>query len=112
MSHLSFAALKQNAIDFSSKYPLAAEVTKKSIYVDDCLTGAYTVEESVHPQVELQGLFNEARFMLHKWNSSDMAVLEQVPSDLRESHFSQMISDQSEFSKTLGIEWNSKKDIF
>ena len=114
VSASSFAAnmaVKQNAADFAHKYPRAAEVTAKSIYVDDCLTGAATVDEAVSLQVELQALFNEARFLLRKWNSSEPATLNHLPSDLKESHFSQMISEP-EYTKTLGIEWNSKTDVF
>ena len=114
VSASSFAAnmaVKQNAADFAHIYPRAAEVTAKSIYVDDCLTGAATVDEAVSLQVELQALFNEARFLLRKWNSSEPATLNHLPSDLKESHFSQMISEP-EYTKTLGIEWNSKTDVF
>ena len=39
----SFAAnmnVKQDAIDYSHEYPMAAEMAKKAFYVGDCLTGA------------------------------------------------------------------------
>ena len=42
VSASSFAAnmaVKQNAIDYSHEFSLAAEVVHKSFYVDDCLTG-------------------------------------------------------------------------
>ena len=115
VSASSFAAnmsLKQNATDFAFKYPLAAAVVEKSMYVDDCIAGANTVEEAVRLQMELQGLFNEARFLLRKWNSSDPAILSHLPSDLKEAHVSQAILDQSKYTKTLGIEWNSQQDVF
>ena len=50
----SFAAnmsVKQNSIDFAEKYPLAAVAIEKSIYVDDCLTGASSVEEAIRLQL-------------------------------------------------------------
>lgn len=40
-------SVKQNAMDFATKYPLAAEAVDESIYVDDCLTGADTLEGAV-----------------------------------------------------------------
>ena len=46
----SFAAnmsIKQNALDFAHEFPLAAKVVDESFYVDDCLTGADTVEEAI-----------------------------------------------------------------
>ena len=105
-------AVKQNATDFKAKYPLAAEAVDKSIYVDDCLTGADTFEEAIQLQAELQDLFNEANLLLRKWNSSDTRVLSNISPELRESHFSQTISESPEYTKTLGIKWNSKEDTF
>ncbi len=104
--------VSQNALEFAAKYPLAASVANTSIYVDDCLTGAETLEEAIHLQTELHNLFDEAKFLLRKWNSSDPSVLEHVPSQLKESHFSQLIPEPTGYSKTLGIEWNNKDDSF
>ena len=111
----SFAAnmsVRQNATDFANDYPRAAAVVSKSLYVDDCLTGADTVDDAVTLQTELQELFDKGNFILRKWNSSHPAALEHVPSELKESHFTQAISDPPEYTKTLGVEWNSKKDVF
>ena len=80
--------------------------------MDDCLAGADTVEETIQLQDELQGLFNEANFLLHKWNSSDPDVLKQIPADLKESHFSQAIPEPSGYTGTLGLRWNSREDVF
>ena len=52
----SFAAnmsIKQNALDFAHEFPLAAKVVDESFYVDDCLTGADTVEEAIELQTQL-----------------------------------------------------------
>ncbi len=115
ISASSFAAnmaMRQNALDFASKYPSAAEVVNKSLYVDDCLTGAETVDEARKLQIELQALFGQAKFLLRKWNTSDPSALDHVPSDLRESPASQVILDTPRYTKTLGIEWESRKDVF
>ena len=115
VSASSFAAnmsVKQNAVDFAAKYPLAAATVDESLYVDDCLTGADTVDEAASLQTELQGLFGEAKFVLRKWNSSDPAALDHVPPELKESHFSQVMPEPTGYAKTLGIEWNSKEDVF
>ena len=47
VSASSFAAnmsVVQNAVDFSKEYSLASCTIKTSLYVDDCLTGADSVE--------------------------------------------------------------------
>ena len=115
VSASSFAAnmsVKQNAVDFERRYPLAAAVVEKSLYVDDCLTGADTTEHAAQLQTELQALFNEAHFLLRKWNSSDPNALRHVASELREDHLSYTIPDHSGYTKTLGVQWNSQKDVF
>lgn len=63
-----------------------------------------TAEEAIHLQMELHDLFDEAKFLFRKWNSSDPSVLEHVPSELKESHFSQAIPEPTGYTKTLGIE--------
>ncbi len=40
-------AVKQNAIDFTHEYPLAAAVVEESFYIDDCLTGADDMETAI-----------------------------------------------------------------
>ena len=110
VSASSFAAnmaVKQNAVDFASKYPHVSAVVDDSLYVDDCLTGAETIEETISLQTELQGLFGEAKFLLRKWNSSHPDALDHIAPELKESHFTQAISEPTGYTKTLGIEWNS-----
>ena len=40
-------AVKQNALDFSHEYPMAAKTAETSFYVDDCLTGADDMEIAI-----------------------------------------------------------------
>ena len=106
-------AVKRNAIDFAHKYPLAAKVVEVSFYVDDCLTGADSVEQGIQLQTQLQDLFSEADFLLRKWNSSNPAVHKAVPLDLCDTQTSLTITDQDEvYTKTLGIAWHSALDHF
>lgn len=49
---------------------------------------------------------------LHKWKSSDPAALSHIHPELKESHFSQLITESTGYTKTLGIEWISKEDVF
>ena len=47
ISASSFAAnmaVKQNALDLTIEYPQASTVVERSFYVDDGLTGAYTIK--------------------------------------------------------------------
>ena len=113
VSASSFAvnmSVVQNAVDFSNEHPLASRVIKTSLYVDDCLTGADSIEEPARLQIDLQQLFGKAQFLLRKWTSSHPAALKHVSPELKESQASQAHPDGSEH-KTLGVEWNCKKDL-
>ena len=81
--------------------------------MDDCLTGANTVEEAIELQRQLRDLFSEADFVLRKWNSSSPALLQAVPPDLRDTQTSLIISSSEDiYTKTLGTEWHSVLDHF
>ena len=52
------------------KFPMASQAVLKSFYVDDCLSGADSVEEATTLQWQLHNLFLKGGFLLHKWNSN------------------------------------------
>ena len=61
LSAFSFAAnmaMKQNAIDYSHKFPLAVEVVQESFYIDDCLSGAANPRLVLLLQQQLTDLFS------------------------------------------------------
>ena len=115
VSASSFAAnasVKQNAVDFALEYPQAASVVENSFYVDDGLTGADSIEEAIQLQKQLQDLFSRGGFLLRKWNSSEASVLEHISPELRDSQCLHTIPDPDEYTKALGIQWNSGLDHF
>ena len=105
-------AVKQNAKDLAVQYPLAAQAVSQSFYVDDCLSGADTVSSAVEMQIQLQELFERGGFLLRKWNSSEKAVLEHIPPELVDDESIHQLSDPQQYTKTLGIQWNSCQDSF
>ena len=104
--------VRQNAINLAHEFPLAAKAVEQSFYVDDGLTGADDLEIAIKLQEELQGLFSRRGFLLHKWNSSDPAVLQHISPELRDRQEAHLISDTKESTKTLGIEWKTSTDQF
>ena len=113
VSASAFAAnmsVKQNAIDHAAEYPQAANVVQTSFYVDDCLTGANTIDEAIELQRQLHDLFAKGGFLLRKWTSSDSTVMEHIPLELRDSQPLQVLPSDDDYTKTLGIEWNANKD--
>ena len=115
VSASSFAAnmaVKQNALDLALEYPQAAAVVEKSFYVDDGLTGADSIQEAIQLQKQLQDLFGRGGFLLRKWNSNQPDVLQHLPPELRDTNQTQTLPSQEEYTKTLGIEWNTTTDHF
>ena len=51
-------------------------------------------------------------FLLRKGNCSDPKVLQSIIPELRDSHPIMTLSDSEQYTKTLGIEWNSRDDHF
>ena len=72
-------AVKQNALDYAEEFPMALQAVQESFYVDDCLSGADSVEEAIKLQWQLYNLFCKGGFLLHKWNSNEPSVLRHVP---------------------------------
>ena len=103
-SFIANMCVKQNAIDFGSQYPGAAKQVETSFYVDDYLGGANFQQEAVKLQGELSSLFLKGGFVLRKLSCSDPSVLESIPTDLRHSQATVILSDCDQYTKTLGIE--------
>lgn len=115
VSASSFAAnmaLRQNAIDHKKSHPLAYQVTIDDFYVDDCLTGRDTVEDVVELVDELLELSALGGFTLRKFKASNQQVLVKLSKDLIDPKSTQEIKDQNDFTKVLGVEWNSDLDCF
>ena len=106
-------AVKQNALELMRKYPQAAEAVLKFFYVDDGLSGADSVKLAIALQRQLQDLFIHGGFLLRKWNSSDLAVLEAILPELRElKEVHSISSSEHDYTKTLGLEWSAATDTF
>ena len=122
MTHITFGvsaspfatnmAVRQNAIDHISEFPLAPEAVLISFYVDDCLTGADSIDEAISLQKQLQTLFAKGGFLLRRWNSNTPSVVKQINPELRDSQNVLSITESPGYSKTLEIEWNSRLDQF
>ena len=115
VSASSFVAnmcVKKNASDFASEYPLVAKAVEDLFYVDDGLTGADFSEEVIQLFQQLQSLFEKGRFLLWKWSSSEATVLKHIDPSLRDQHSIHTYSDADQYTKTQGVEWNSRHDHF
>ena len=104
--------VKQNSQDFFHQFPMSAKVVDSSFFVDDVLTGADSVDETITLQRQLQEIFKRAGFTLRKWNSSSPSILQHIPDELKDIQVQCSLPDDYEYTKTLGVEWNTIVDHF
>ncbi|XP_043480299.1 uncharacterized protein LOC122509997 [Leptopilina heterotoma] len=101
---LAIRCLEELSKDEGHAFPIAAEVLKNDFYVDDCLTGADTIEEVKQIKEELIELTKKAGLHICKWRSNHQEIAQN-------SEDSEMLtSDVDQSSKTLGVMWNSRND--
>ncbi|XP_055603814.1 uncharacterized protein LOC129752049 [Uranotaenia lowii] len=101
-SLLATRTLLQLVEDEGRQFPNASAAVRKSVYVDDLIAGASSVEA----QLMLRG-----GFCFRKWCSNSLKVLADVPSELLGTQ-SSLKFDPEETIKTLGICWEIEADIF
>ena len=89
---LATQVLRQVASDYRQQFSDAASITETTFYVDDCLTGADTVEEAVHIREELNALLAKACMNLRKWRSNSTDLLQTIPDIIKEKEDVHMFS--------------------
>ena len=85
---------------------------RKSLYVDDLITGKPTVREARQRKRELISIFADAKFKLHKWHAN-VAKLEEPEGQVGErSTFAkqQLGSPRAKKGSLLGFLWDKQKD--
>lgn len=92
-------------------YPLASNVIKNHFYVDDCISGGFSIKETIALQTQLLEALKPYRLNLRKFNSSCKEVLDQLSPDLLDKS-SELTFDETQFSKTLGVCWSKYQDSF
>ncbi|XP_035222190.1 uncharacterized protein LOC118195066 [Stegodyphus dumicola] len=78
---------------------------------NDCLVGAQNTEECKNLVNQLLQMLERGGFLLRKWSSNDLSVLENIPQELRNDSEAMKIQDDSSI-KVLGINWNPREDYF
>ena len=91
---------------------LVAQI-RKSLSVDDVITGAPTVQQTQKQKEKATKIFSDAQFTLHKWKSN-AAELEQ-PAELHHNEEQSFAKEQlgTKTTKTtlLGLPWDPNADM-
>ncbi|XP_073821599.1 uncharacterized protein [Musca autumnalis] len=109
--YLAIRTILQLADDIQQKYPLASQVLKTSMYVDDALVGAHDIHSAIETRKQLVEALRSAGFIMRKWTSNTKKILKGIPGeDLLHADF--LNFDEHSAAKTLGIRWNALDDEF
>ncbi|XP_075163389.1 uncharacterized protein LOC142236024 [Haematobia irritans] len=108
---LAIRTLLQLATDSANQYPTVASTLRQETYVDDILSGGFSIEETIEAQTKLISVLKSAGFPLKKLTANDSCLLAHLPQeDLYDLNFLRL--NESSSTKTLGINWNALKDAF
>ncbi|XP_033229750.1 uncharacterized protein LOC117181300 [Belonocnema kinseyi] len=110
LPYLAIRTLLQLAEDEGDNYPLASQILRKEIYVDDVLSGADDVSLARAKCRQLDLLLQAGAFTLKKWVSNVGEVLEGVPTDHREDATYLLLNQDPSF-RALGISWQPSSDF-
>lgn len=109
--YLAIRCLHQLAEEIKHTYPLASYIIRNSMYVDDVLAGAHSIEEALQAQNQLIQALESVGFPLRKWTSNAKELLSHLSKDhLLDADL--LTLPELNVAKTLGIRWNAKDDIF
>ena len=90
---------------------MAAETVLKSTYMDDSLDSAENDDQGIRLYHELKDLWTKANMQARKWVYNSSKVMAEIPEENRAVEMT-ISEDNTPTTKTLGLSWNSKDDVF
>lgn len=114
--------IDQHLKNFQNAYPREVEEIKRSLYVDDLISGDKTVADAQHLKQASQSIFRAGKFELHKWHSNVPALEQPTPQEetIEEQPTSHQIENQSYAkdqlgvkqgeTRLLGVPWDKQED--
>ncbi|XP_045493460.1 uncharacterized protein LOC123692730 [Colias croceus] len=109
--YLAVKSLQQVAHDDGLKYPLAAERVLREFYMDDFMSGCFSVEEGKQIYKEITQLLQGGGFVLQKWSSNSEEIINEINEDV-EDQAENLKLKIDEIMKILGLTWNRRTDEF
>ncbi|XP_046803778.1 uncharacterized protein LOC124419208 [Lucilia cuprina] len=91
---------------YSSSFPLGSKALREDLYVDDILTGANDVKTLLAKKSELIQILKFHGLELAKWSSNRAEITSNSETEV------EIKSSEDDVTKTLGMSWKTKQDIF
>ena len=109
------AVIANHVQKYHAQYPKLVHSLNQSLYVDDLITGADTVESGLSIYHAVKGLMAEGSFNIRKWHSNSPQLMEKISQfeqgNERDSPMAQTLPTGTEpESKILGVAWNTHSD--
>ncbi|XP_075150708.1 uncharacterized protein LOC142224810 [Haematobia irritans] len=109
--YLAIRTLLQLAEDTEKDFPLAADILRKCMYVDDVLTGTHDLETAIIALDQLIAALATAKFELRNWTSNYREILDTLPPEyLVDAQLLAFVEASN--SKPLCVRWNTQLDAF
>lgn len=105
-AYQAIRTIRQLLTDEGDDFPAAASILVESIYVDDIVTGANSLEEAVELKNQLVAMFARGGFELSKWASNAPQLAPGSPAQ------DQLLPQDSHHVKILGLTWSPGDDHF
>ena len=105
--------IKYHLDTWEAREPHAVAELRKSLYVDDLISGGVTVEKARELKQQAIEIFEDATFTLHKWQSNEPKLEENpVPPVDKEGTFAkqQLVKPHAGGSSLLGLGWDKERD--
>ena len=102
--------IDQHLTSWENRKPEIVAELRKSLYVDDLVSGKPTVEQA---QVLKEGaveVFNDATLTLHKWHSNKPELEDTTINNEEKSFAKQQLGTPEEDASILGLGWSKDKD--
>lgn len=109
---LALRTLLQLAEDENKAFPLAAQILRSDVYVDDVVTGCSTLNEAILIKDQLISLFQKGGFELRKWASNSSTFLKTIPESCRQLQSLSFHDEDDSVVKILGLKWLPCSDVF
>ncbi|XP_039226632.1 uncharacterized protein LOC120320591 [Drosophila yakuba] len=109
--YTAIRVIHQIAEDTQTKYPMASNVLKNEIYVDDILSGDHSQEAAIRKSLQTMLALKSSGMELRKWASNDQDLMATIPLEHRCKQTS-LSWDNADTIKTLGMYWLPKQDCF
>lgn len=103
--HNSVRAMIQCGKDYAHVYPIAAKAIEQDFYVDDCLTGGETIEETIKLVKEIDTVLLKGKFVLRHWASNSAEILKRMGKTQDTVIELKDKDEEKKVTKVLGIKW-------